>query len=72
MEKKNAILQNRIDELELKNCEAQHKMEQLERKIILAKKIVEKYEPKITACLDNQMNTYSMLGSLNMVLVKGE
>ena len=38
IDKELAVLQNRIDELELENCEAQHKIEDLEHEILEIKK----------------------------------
>ena len=40
IDKELAVLQNRIDELELNNCEAQHKIDQL-------KKVIDQFEKKV-------------------------
>ena len=50
MDKEIALLQNRIDELELENCEAQNKIDQLKKVIDQLKKEVPNKKKRRTTC----------------------
>ena len=50
IDKELAVLQNRIDELELNNCEAQHKIDQLKKVIDQFEKEVPNKKKRRTTC----------------------
>ena len=50
IDKELAVLQNRIDELELENCEAQNKIDQLKKVIDQLEKEVPNKKKRRTTC----------------------